>query len=129
MSEGNRNPKGAGWPININRVILGFLVFAVYADLFCTVFVIPKFQQIYHDLLGNKPLPLITSLAVNHKIVLTILAAVYLVAGVLGIQLAKRWVAFWVILVLTMLALFQAFYTVCVLCMPLISTIDGNISR
>jgi type IV pilus assembly protein PilC len=47
----------------IYPAIVLFLASAILA--FLLVFIVPKFQQIFHDMLGDKPLPAITQLVIN----------------------------------------------------------------
>jgi type IV pilus assembly protein PilC len=41
------------------------IVIACLILCFLLVFIVPKFQQIFHDMLGNKPLPAITQFVIN----------------------------------------------------------------
>jgi len=44
-------------------VVVLFIAVAILA--FLLVFIVPKFEQIFHDMLGNKPLPLLTQFVVE----------------------------------------------------------------
>ncbi|MGC3988321.1 MAG: type II secretion system F family protein [Chthoniobacteraceae bacterium] len=44
-------------------VVVLFIAVAILA--FLLVFIVPKFQQIFHDMLGNKPLPLLTQFVID----------------------------------------------------------------
>ncbi|HEX4086275.1 MAG TPA: type II secretion system F family protein [Chthoniobacteraceae bacterium] len=41
------------------------IIIAMLILSFLLVFIVPKFQQIFHDMLGNKPLPAITQFVIN----------------------------------------------------------------
>ena len=41
------------------------IVIAALILCFLLVFIVPKFQQIFHDMLGDKPLPAITQFVIN----------------------------------------------------------------
>lgn len=48
---------------------IGFLVIFLavfYLNARCTLFMVPRFEQIYHDMLGGKPLPSSTALVIQH---------------------------------------------------------------
>src|ERR1700751_4483461 len=44
---------------------VGVLFIAIPILAFLLVFIVPKFQQIFHDMLGNKPLPLLTQFVID----------------------------------------------------------------
>src|SRR5580698_5155252 len=46
------------------------IIIAILILSFLLVFIVPKFQQIFHDMLGNKPLPAITQFVINASNVL-----------------------------------------------------------
>ena len=49
----------------IYPVIVLFLAMVIMA--FLLVFIVPKFESIFHDMLGDKPLPAITQFVIGHQ--------------------------------------------------------------
>jgi type IV pilus assembly protein PilC len=60
---------------------------------FLLVFIVPKFEQIFHDMLGDKPLPMITTVVINISRVVQyhwVVILAVMVALVVGYKFADR---------------------------------------
>ena len=68
------------------------MVIAIIIMGFLLVFIVPKFEQIFADMLGGKPLPLLTQIVVgaSRGIQQNIL---FIIGGVIGIVFGLRWFA------------------------------------
>jgi type IV pilus assembly protein PilC len=65
------------------------LCIALVILCFLLVFIVPKFQQIFHDMLGNKPLPGITQFVINASNVLKS-QWYYVIGGIVVFSVAYR---------------------------------------
>lgn len=108
---------------------LAFLVVVSSADIFIMVFVVPKFRQIYSDMLGTRPLPSSTSLVLEGRYLFEALAFAYLGGGILVVCLASRRVALRSVSGLILAAVIQAGFTTCVLFLPLVGDIVQGVNK
>jgi len=65
-------------------IIIAMLILA-----FLLAFIVPKFQQIFHDMLGNKPLPAITQFVIDASNILKT-QWYYIIAGIVIISIAYK---------------------------------------
>ena len=66
------------------------IVIAMLILSFLLVFIVPKFQQIFHDMLGNKPLPGITRFVINCSDILKS-EWYYVIGTIIILVVAYRW--------------------------------------
>jgi len=106
---------------------LGFLaiLFGIsFFNILGTIFLVPKFEQIFHDMLGGKPLPVLTTFVIGAHEVWIFVSLALPLAGVLICRLSSPERAVTVIAAATAAALAQTVITVFALFLPLISIIQ-----
>ncbi|MGB8354388.1 MAG: hypothetical protein WCD79_10900 [Chthoniobacteraceae bacterium] len=109
----------------------GFCITLIVGSLinaFVMIFIAPKFGDIFHDMLGGKPLPPVTSFILEYHMVLAALSMALPVIGVMFCLFASSTRAFVTLCVLTLVTFVQIAVTVFALFMPLIGTVQtlGN---
>ena len=124
MSQMNQ-PGGRPWRRLIDWFAFAFLMIVASLDLFSAIYAIPRFREIYHDLLGNKPLPAMTSIVLQGRYLLGILAVGYLGGGIVVFRVVSRQIASCYILLMSLGAVIQAGFTILSLFAPLIGDIQG----
>jgi type IV pilus assembly protein PilC len=68
------------------------IVIAMLILAFLLTFIVPKFQQIFHDMLGDKPLPAVTQFVINASNILKS-QWYYVIGGIVVVSVAYRFFA------------------------------------
>ncbi|MGB8353353.1 MAG: hypothetical protein WCD79_05660 [Chthoniobacteraceae bacterium] len=108
-------------------VKLGFYVVLLGVSLFNvleSIFLVPKFEQIFHDMLGGKALPGITGLIVSFHAELIAIGILIPVAGIVICRFASLEKTIISLSALTVAVSFQIAVTCIGLLLPLVSTCD-----
>ena len=80
------------WPIASIVFLLGLGAI----NIFVSLFIVPKFEQIYQDALPGMPLPGITVFVIAARFPLALVALMWPIAGIITFQRRKR-AAIWII--------------------------------
>ena len=102
------------------RTKMALLIMAALINLYLPLFLVPRFAGIFHDMLGDRPLPAVTALVVNGQWVFVALACVWLVVAICGVR--NRRVQRHVVATCGMIGL-QTFFTALALFVTLIKII------
>lgn len=100
---------------SMDWIAFAFLMAVGCADLLSMVFVVPRFREIFNDMLGNRPLPSSTSVVLQGRYLFGILALAYMGGGILLVRLAPSRIAYRYVLALILAAVIQAGFTTCAL--------------
>jgi type II secretory pathway component PulF len=110
-------------------IAFAFLVVVASVDIFSMVFLVPRFRQIYSDMLGTKLLPAVTAFVLEARYLFVALAFLYLGGGILVVRPPSSRIAMRSLLGLILLAVIQAGFTTCALFVPLIGGIIQHIDK
>lgn len=102
-------------------VALGFIILLSFAQLFMSAMVIPRFAEIFRDMLGNRPLPALTAAVIHFR---WVLAGVAVVASLAAAFVVRRRASPRYLYAILALLLFQNAFVTLVLFLPLL---DGGI--
>jgi type II secretory pathway component PulF len=110
-------------------IAFAFLMVVATADIFIIVFLVPKFRQIFSDILGTRPLPSSTSFVLEARYLFEAMAFTYLGGGILVVRLASSRIALRSVLGLILAAVIQAGFTTCALFLPLVGGLIQGINK
>lgn len=120
----------AGSPARAMKIGLMVILFVVFClNGFCTTFVIPRFEQIYQDMLGGRPLPAVTFFMVRHHGSLFVLDLALLLGFLAALATKNRTQSVLIIIALIGIGIAQLMVMVIALFLPLagtVQTISGN---
>jgi hypothetical protein len=108
-------------------IAFGFLMVFASANIFGTVFMIPKFQHLYYDMLGDRPLPSTTSLILHWKYLFEALAFVYLGVGLRFAFVTSSRIGWRLFLAISGAAILQAAFMMWALCLPLVGGLTSGL--
>ena len=101
------------------------LLVASAANIFLLVRLLPSFQKIYHDIIGDKPLPLDTAFVIRWRFLFDSFALIWPATGTWIIYSAWTKNSIKVVLSLLLMSVIQAGFTSVVFFQPLIIDIQG----
>ena len=96
----------------------------VLVNLYVIVFLIPRFSEIFHDMIGNRPLPAFTSAVVYCRWMLAAFDCVCMLTAIFGVlkRMSPRYVYALLVLLFT-----QIPFTVFALFLPLIDIVNRKL--
>ena len=68
------------------RMAVSALIVAALINLYLPLFIIPRFAEIFRDMLGDRPLPAVTTLVVDGKWAFVALACVWLAVAICAVR-------------------------------------------
>jgi type II secretory pathway component PulF len=105
-------------------IAFAFLMIISGANLFSMVFLVPKFREIFNDMLGNRPLPSSTSFVLQGRYLFGMLALAYIGGGILVVRVAPSRIAYRYVLAPILVSLIQVGFTTCALFLPMVDEGD-----
>ena len=106
-------------------VAFAFLMVISAANIFLLMYVLPIFEHIYHDMLGQNPLPYPTAFVIQWRFIFVSFAFLWAAMGISLVRLPSVQHSMRFLLALIVAAVLQTCFSVIILFMPLIVDIQG----